>query len=86
MAQMNEVTAKDAKNRFGQLLDAAQRAPVCVTKNGRAVTIMLSVSQYDRLRGVAWERLATTMDLMGEEASANGLTGPELEALLTDES
>lgn len=86
MAHMKEVAAKDAKNRFGQLLDAAQRAPVCVTKNGRAVTIMLSVPQYDRLRGLAWERLAATMNLMGEEAAANGLTGPELEALLADES
>ena len=86
MAQMKEIPAKDAKNRFGQLLDAAQRTPVCVTKNGRAVTIMLSVPHYDRLRGVAWEQLAATMDLMGEDASANGLTGPELEALLADES
>ena len=33
---MNEITAKDAKNRFGQLLDTAQRTPVRVTKNGRS--------------------------------------------------
>lgn len=43
MARLNEMTADDAKNRFGQLLDAAQRAPVRVTKNGRPVTIVLSV-------------------------------------------
>ena len=71
---MKEITAREAKNRFGQLLDAAQRSPVRVTRNGRAVTVMLSTQHYDQLRGSAWERLATTMDAMGEEATAQGLT------------
>ena len=82
---MNEMTARDAKNRFGQLLDAAQRTPVRVTRNGRAVTVMLSVRHYERLRGAAWERLATTMDLMGGHASADGLTDAKLDALLADD-
>ena len=46
---------------------------------------MMSVQQYERLRGVAWERLTATMDALGEEASANGLTKTRLEALLADE-
>ncbi|MCZ0951633.1 MAG: type II toxin-antitoxin system Phd/YefM family antitoxin [Rhodospirillaceae bacterium] len=83
---MNEITAKDAKNRFGQLLDAAQRTPVRVTKNGRPVTIMLSVRHYERLRGAAWERLAATMDQMSEEGSSNNLTDAKLDALLANES
>ena len=83
---MNETTARDAKNRFGQFLDAAQRAPVCVTKNGRAVTVMMSVEHYERLRGAAWERLTATMDTIGKEASAKGLTDARLQALLADES
>ena len=47
---------------------------------------MLSVQHYERLRGAAWERIAATMDRMGEEASANNLTGAKLDALLADES
>ena len=86
MARMNEMTVKDAKNRFGQLLDAAQRTPVRVIKNGRPVTIMLSVQHYERLRGAAWERLAATMERMSEEASTNNLTDAKLDALLADES
>ena len=86
MAIMREVTARDAKNRFGQLLDAAQRTPVSVTKNGRAVTVMLSTELYDQLRGSAWERLSATMDAMAEEAAARGLTDAKLEALLADDS
>lgn len=83
---MQETTARDAKNRFGQFLDAAQRTPVRVTKNGRAVTVMMSVEHYERLRGAAWERLAATMDAIGAEASERGLTDAKLRALLADES
>ena len=83
---MKETTARDAKNRFGQFLDAAQRTPVSVTRNGRVVTVMMSVEHYERLRGAAWERLTATMDAIGEEASAKGLTDARLQALLADES
>ena len=83
---MKEMAAKDAKNRFGRLLDAAQSAPVRVTRNGRSVGVMMSVQQYERLRGAAWERLTATMDALGKEASARGLTEAGLEALLADES
>jgi prevent-host-death family protein len=83
---MREIAARDAKNRFGQLLDAAQSAPVRVTKKGRAVGVMMSMQQYDRLRGAAWERLGATMDLLGAEAARNGLTDDDLDTLLADES
>ena len=83
---MQETTAREAKNRFGQLLDAAQRGPVCVTKNGRAVTVMLSVEHYERLRGSAWEQLTATMNSLSVQASASGLTNAKLAALLADES
>lgn len=86
MSSMKEVTAKDAKNRFGQLLQSAQQGPVRVTRNGRPVGVVMSVQQFERLRGAAWERLAATMDRLGQEASARGLTDAVLESLLADES
>ena len=75
-----------AKNSFGHLLDAAQSAPVRVTRKGRAVGVVMSMQQYERLQDAAWERLAATIDALGEEASAKGLTGGRLEELLADES
>ena len=83
---MKEITAKDAKNRFGKLLDAVQSTPVQVTRKGCAVGVMMSMQHYERLLGVAWERLTVTMDALGTEASGNGLTEAGLEALLADES
>ena len=83
---MKEIAARDAKNRFGQLLDASQRAPVLLTRKGRGVSVVMSIEQYERLRGAAWERLAATMDAIGEEASANALTPAVLSEFLADES
>jgi prevent-host-death family protein len=83
---MREIAARDAKNRFGQLLESAQSAPVRVTKRSRAVGVIMSIQQYERLRGAAWERLGATMDVLGAQATANGLTDTELAALLADES
>ncbi len=85
IANMKQIAATEAKNRFGQLLDAVQSAPVQVTKKGRAVSVMMSTQHYERLRGAAWERLLATMDTLGEEASANGLTEAQFATLLSDD-
>jgi prevent-host-death family protein len=46
---MRKMSAKDAKNAFGLLLDQARAEPVTVEKHGRAVVVVLSVEEYDRL-------------------------------------
>ena len=86
MVSMKEIAARDARNHFGLLLDAARSAPVRVTRKGKAVGVMMSLQHNEQLRGAAWERLAAAMDALGEEASGNGLTDARLEALLADES
>ena len=82
---MREITAREAKNRFGQLLDTAQATPVRVTKKGRPVGVVMSMQQYERLLGAAWARVTETMDGLGAEATASGLTDARLDALLTDD-
>jgi prevent-host-death family protein len=46
---MSIITATEAKNKFGQVLEAAQAEPVHVQKNGRDVAVVLSPEQYARL-------------------------------------
>jgi len=48
---MSAITATDAKNKFGQLLEMAQAEPVHVQKNGRDVAIVLSPEEFKRLSG-----------------------------------
>jgi prevent-host-death family protein len=40
---MKVMSARDAKNHFGEFLDASRREPVVVTKNDRPVGIMISI-------------------------------------------
>ena len=40
---MKVMSARDAKNRFGEFLDSARREPVVVTKNDRPVAVMISI-------------------------------------------
>ncbi len=55
---------------------------MCVTRRGLAVAVVMSMEHYERLRDTAWARLTETMDSLGAEADASGLTEAGLEALL----
>ena len=46
---MKKLAALEAKNRFGELLDTAQREPVTIEKHGRPVAVVLSNSEYREL-------------------------------------
>ena len=41
------VPAKEAKNRFGELLDRAQRAPITIEKRGRPVAVVLAGVDFE---------------------------------------
>lgn len=47
ISRPTRMAAKDAKNRFGQLLEHAQQAPVTIAKNGRAVAVVLGGVDYE---------------------------------------
>ena len=43
------MTATEAKNRLGQVLEHAQRAPVFIEKAGRRHSVVLSSARYEEL-------------------------------------
>lgn len=49
---MKTMSARDAKNGFGLLLDTARAEPVTIEKHGRPVVVVLSKEEYDRLQGL----------------------------------
>ncbi len=51
-----QVTATEAKNRLGQMLEHCQREPVVIEKSGRRHSVLLSAAKYDAL--VAGQQLA----------------------------
>lgn len=82
---MQTFTANEAKSRFGELIDRAQREPVRVTRRNRVVGVMVSAEDYAAMRAFYADRLRHTMRKVGEEAAAKGLTEGELQRLLADE-
>jgi len=44
-----EISATEAKNRLGQVLELAQHEPVVIEKSGRRHSVLLSARQYDAL-------------------------------------
>jgi len=47
---MQSMSARDAKNSFGKLIDTARAEPVAIEKHGRTVAVVLSIESYEQLR------------------------------------
>jgi len=82
---MKTYSALEAKNRFGELIEAAQRQPIGVTRNGRPSVVLISAESYARRQRMARERLRQAMQRAGEFAVAQGMGEDTLERLLADE-
>lgn len=46
---MKTMSARDAKNGFGLLMDTARLEPVLIRKHGRPVVVVLSVEEFERI-------------------------------------
>lgn len=82
---MRYVSATDAKQRFAEVIDAAQREPVTIRRQRRDVAVVLSPQEYDRLRAANVAELERLCDIVGRRASARGLTEEKLAEILADD-
>ena len=46
---MRTMSAREAKNAFGLLIDTARAEPVMIEKHGRGVVVVVAVEEYERL-------------------------------------
>ena len=64
------VAAKEAKNRFGELLEAVQRHPIIITRNNRPVAELRRFSEktrFEEMEDKIWgERARRWTQKMGE--------------------
>ncbi|MFV2055714.1 MAG: type II toxin-antitoxin system Phd/YefM family antitoxin [Thiohalomonadales bacterium] len=65
---MKSIAAKEAKNNFGELMDTAQREPVTIERHGRAVAVVMSANEYDKIK---LERLRAKL-VVGQTQLENG--------------
>jgi len=81
---MLSVSATDAKQRLAALLDTAQREPVVIRRHDRDVAVLLSIDQYERMRGARIQEFQRFCDRVAEEAKARGMNEAVLEEILRD--
>ena len=77
-------TSAEAQNRFGQLLDTAQRETVAITRHGRPAAFIVSPQEMEELLDARRRRSKAVADLESWSAEAAKRTGPGAKDL-TDE-
>ncbi len=80
---MKTVAATAAKNRFGAILDDAQREPVVIRRQDRDVAVVISVAEYERLRAGNVRAFLELRNEVAAQAAERGLTDQRLAELLT---
>jgi prevent-host-death family protein len=82
---MKQVSATEAKQRFAVLLEEAQREPVEIRRHDRAVAVLLSTRDFERLRSLNIAEFQRFCDRVGEDAARRGLDKAALAAILADD-
>jgi antitoxin Phd len=85
---MVTVTSVEAQNRFGQLIDMAQRETVSVTRHGRPAAFIVSPRDMEELLDARRRRSRTVAELEAWSLQAKQTMTPTQQtaaAALTDE-
>lgn len=85
---MITVTSADAQNRFGELLDRAQREPIAVTRHGRTVAYVIAAGDLQDPAALAQRRndaaswYNSYRQNAGPSAAASALTDEDVNVLV----
>lgn len=71
---MKTISATEARVRFETVLDESQRTPVVIRDQDRDVAVVLSIADYERLRGGAVQAFLNPRSEVARQASDAGLT------------
>lgn len=82
---MTSLTSVEAQNRFGELLDRAQREPVQVTRRGRLVAWVVSERDMEEIRNLHERRAAATQWYARYRQQLQGLPAASKSVELSDD-
>jgi len=81
---MRTISATEAKQNLGALLDGAQSEPITIRRQNRDIAVVLSAREYDRLRAINVDEFERFCDRIGQRAVATGLTEEKLAEILAE--
>ncbi len=81
------VTSTEFKNRAGQFIDEAAKAPIFITRHSRTVRVLLDIDEYKRLKNYDTREALYPHELSDElkaelDKGYQGKDTPELDHLL----
>lgn len=75
---MNEtLSANEAKTNFGTMLLKAQRTPVQINRNGKAVAVVISMEDYERFENLKLQVLQMRAAQVDEDIAAQNVVDGE---------
>lgn len=81
---MRTVSATEAKQKFAEIIDAAQHEPVRIRRHNRDLAVVVSAQEYERLNRGRWKEFNRLAAVAAEQAQANGLTEEILAEILAE--
>ena len=83
---MKTVSITEAQKRIGSVLDAAQSGPIVIRRGNDDLGVVVSMTDYERLRAGDVAALLDYRNEIAVEAADNGLTEGRLKEILDSES
>lgn len=82
---MRTVTASEAKQGLARVIEAAAREPIVIERQKRAVAVVLSMQEYERLVRLNVAEFQRFCDQVGASAKDAGMNEAKLAELLADD-
>jgi prevent-host-death family protein len=75
---METITAREAKNTFGDTIVKALRSPVQITRNGKPIVVMMSMENYHQAEQLKLAELRRMVEQADKELEAGDFLDGEL--------
>jgi prevent-host-death family protein len=83
---MQTVSATEVQHEFDDALDAAQREPVIIRKQDRDVAVLMSMQEFEKLRGLRLDVFDRLAEAVAAKAATRGMTDETLTQVMKDVS